>query len=155
MAGARHLEHHSGQPMPHEVVDVSRDPPPLGEQRLLGQLAPRRLELCRHLPVAREGAADDPGEDGAHDPVGDADLGRVQGHGHRHGCGHREQSQRYCRRPRLRPAGNDEGKDGQLEEKRLELSGSLCGGHRDDDGEGERREGHSGQVGPQAEGDDR
>ena len=39
--------------MPHEVVDVSRDPPPLGEQRLLSKLAPRRLELCRHLPVAR------------------------------------------------------------------------------------------------------
>jgi hypothetical protein len=64
-------------------------------------------------------------------------------------------TQRYCRRPRLRPAGNDEGKDGQLEEKGLELSGSLCGGHRDDDSEGERREGYSGQVGPQAEGEDR
>ena len=45
-------------------------------------------------------------------------------------------------------------RDGQLEEKRLEFSGSLCGGHRDDDGEGEGREGHW-EVGPQAEGDDR
>ena len=40
--------------MPHEVVDVPRDPTSLGEQRLLSQLAPRRLELCRHLPVARD-----------------------------------------------------------------------------------------------------
>ena len=71
------------------------------------------------------------------------------------GSGHREQSQHSCFRPRLRPAGHDEGKDRQLEEKRLELSGSLDGDDRDDHGEGERREGHSGQVGPQAEGHDR
>ena len=77
MPGARHLEHHGSEPVPHEVVDVTRDPTPLGEQRLPGQLAPRGVELGRELRVVREGSADHPGEDDAHDPVGDGDLGRV------------------------------------------------------------------------------
>ena len=111
----------------HEVVDVSRDPPPLGEQRLLSQFAPRRLEFTATCPWRAKAR---PTTQGKMVPM--IQLGTpisASGHGHRHGSGHREQSQRYCRRPRLRPAGNDEGKDGQLEEKRLELSGSLCGGH--------------------------
>ena len=57
---ARHLEHHCGEPVPHKVVDVTRDLTPLGEQRLLGELAPCRYELLRKLTVTRQGAAGEP-----------------------------------------------------------------------------------------------
>ena len=57
---ARHLEHHCGEPVPHKVVDVTRDLTPLGEQRLLGELAPCRYELLRQLTVTRQGAAGEP-----------------------------------------------------------------------------------------------
>ncbi len=48
------------QPMPDEVMHVARDPPPLLEQRLLGQLPSRGLELGRQLALTRNHEPDHP-----------------------------------------------------------------------------------------------
>ena len=68
VAGARDLEHHGGQPVAHEVVDVAGDPAPLDQQRLLGELAPGGLELGDELALACGRAAEDPREGDAQDP---------------------------------------------------------------------------------------
>src|SRR5215207_5736170 len=52
VAGAGDLEHHGGQPVAHEVVNVAGDPAPLHQQRLLRELAPGRLELGDQLGLA-------------------------------------------------------------------------------------------------------
>ena len=44
--------------MTHEVVDITSDPTALLEHRLLGQLATRRLERRRELPLAEDRATD-------------------------------------------------------------------------------------------------
>ena len=58
--GARHLEHHGGQAVTDEVVDVTSDPTPLCEQRLLGQLPPRALELDHESFLASDRATQRP-----------------------------------------------------------------------------------------------
>jgi hypothetical protein len=55
---ARDLEHHCCQPVSHEVVDVARDPSPFLEHGLVGELAPRRLELRGQPSLPRNGKAD-------------------------------------------------------------------------------------------------
>lgn len=50
VAGTRDLEHHGSEPVSHEVMDVAGDPTPLRQHRLLGQLAPRGVELGCQFP---------------------------------------------------------------------------------------------------------
>jgi hypothetical protein len=58
----RNLQHDGGQSVSHEVVHVTRDPTPLGMQRLLVELTLRGRELRRQLRLAGEAEADDPRE---------------------------------------------------------------------------------------------
>jgi hypothetical protein len=138
----------------HEVVYVTRDLTPLGDQRLLSQLAPGVFELIRELLLPNESARHGPWEGDAHDPDGDGHLRRVLHHGHQHRRGRSEQAERHGAPERRRPAPDDEGEDRCLEHERLELSRALRDDHRDDHGDGEDQEGRLGHPGPDVEGGD-
>ena len=107
--GARHLQHHRRQAVPDEVVDVTSDPPALGQQRLLGQLTPRPFELDHEPLLASDCATDDPDEDDGHDPDADGDLHWILNQGHEHRRGRGERSERHCSRERPRPTRGREG----------------------------------------------
>jgi hypothetical protein len=63
--------------MADEVVDVTRDATPLGEQRLACKLLPRPLELGSELCLANQGSTERPRKGDPQHPDGDVDLGRI------------------------------------------------------------------------------
>jgi hypothetical protein len=75
--GARHLKHDGRQTVSDEVVDVTSDATPLGQQRLPGELAPGGLQLGRQLSLANEDTAEEPRADDADDPDDPGSLGLV------------------------------------------------------------------------------
>ena len=99
--GARHLQHHGGQAVTDEVVDVTSDPTALGQQCLLGQLTPGPLELDHESFLASDRATDGPDEDDGHDPDADGDLHWIldQRHQHRRSRGERTERRRRRERP--------------------------------------------------------
>ena len=155
VAGAGDLKHDSGQSVSDEVVDVARDPTPLGQNGLLRELASGGVKLGRELALASGRAADEPRESDAHDPDADEDLGRVLDQARHHRRGRRQQAERDCHSQRWGPKADDEGKQGHLEQKGLELPGSLCHDDRGEHCEGQREQRHVGHVGPHREGADR
>ena len=94
MTGAGDLKHDGSQPVPDEVVDVARDPAPLGQQGLLRELAAGGVKLGRELRLASCGAGDHPGEGDAHEPYADKYLGRVLDQARRHRGTHGKQAER-------------------------------------------------------------
>jgi hypothetical protein len=77
VAGARDLQHDGREPVSDEVVHVPRDLSAFGQPLVLGQLAPRVLELRRELLLPDEHAGQGPREADPEDPDGDGNLGRV------------------------------------------------------------------------------
>ena len=131
--GARHLQHHGRQAVTDEVVDVTSDPTALCQQRLLGQLTPRPLELDHESFLASDRATDDPDEDDGHDPDADGDLHRILDQSHQDGRGRGENAPRgRRRRERARPTRGREGEQRNLEHDRFELAGALRHHHRND-----------------------
>ena len=141
--------------MSHEVVYVPGDPTALGQQRLLGELAPRGVELRGQLRLAHKNATQEPGEDDAKDPDTYGHLGRILNHAHQDGRGRRENSERSCRSKRLRPTPDDEGEQRNLEHERLQLTEPLRHHHGNDHRDRDRQERHTWNKDPQAEGSDR
>jgi hypothetical protein len=145
------LEHDRGQPVSDEVVNVAGDLAPLGQQRLLCELAPGVLQLGRQLALSSEAAAQHPRERDPEDPDAHRDLGGVLDDADGDRRGPREQAQRNRRADRARPAPDDEGEQRDLEHERLESPGALRGDHRHDHGERDRDERHPRHVGPRCE----
>jgi len=93
VAGACHLQHHRRETMSDEVVHVAGDPPAFLEQRLLGQLPTRGLELGSQLALARDRPPDPPREGDPEHPDSDRDVPLRLDHcdyGRRHDCQHPE-----------------------------------------------------------------
>ena len=91
--GARHLQHDGGQAVTDDVVDVTSDPTPLCEKRLLGQLTTGALELDHQSFLASDRATDDPDENDRHDPDSGGDLHWILDEGHQDGRGRGEQTE--------------------------------------------------------------
>jgi hypothetical protein len=89
VAGAGDLKHCGRQAVTDEVVDVARDPTPLREQCLLGELATGGVKLDRQVLLAGGEAPEHPREDNAHDPDAHRNLGRILDHACRDGSGDR------------------------------------------------------------------
>jgi hypothetical protein len=151
VAGTGDLEHHGGQPVTHEVVDVAGDPAPLHQQRLLRELAAGGLQLGDQLTLAASRAAEDPQEGDRQDPDAHRDLGRILDHGRGHGRQRGEHEQRHGCRGRRGESPDHEREQRHLEEQRLELPGTLRDDGRDDHRERQRGERHVGQAGPREE----
>jgi hypothetical protein len=155
VAGTGHLQHDGSQPVSHEVVDVARDPTPLSQQRLLGELSAGSVKLGCQFPLAGGRPTEDPREGNAQDPDTDRDLRRILDHARRHGRERDEQAQRDGDFARRGPAPDDEGQQRRLEQERLELPRALCHDDRDHHRERQHRQGHAGDVAPHDEGPDR
>jgi hypothetical protein len=146
--GTRDLEHHGGQPVAHEVVDVTGDPAPLDMQGLLREFGPGGLELGDDLGLTSGRAAENPREGDAENPDPRRDLGRILDHRRDHGSEQRQHAQRHgFGRPRGGSPDN-EGEQGDLEQERLELPRPLRHHRRDDDRERQQEQRHAGHVGP-------
>ena len=84
--------------MTDDVVDVTSDPTPLCEERLLGQLTAGALELDHQSFLASDRATDDPDENDRDDPDSGGDLHWILDQGHQDGRGGGEQTERHGRR---------------------------------------------------------
>jgi hypothetical protein len=149
--GARHLQHHRGQPVSHEVVYVARDPPALLEQRLLGELAPACLERGGKPGFTERRATDQPRERDTHDPDSHRRLPRCFDRADRDRRRHREHTKRHRRRRRLAPPGDDERHQRRLEHDRLVMAAVLDRDHRHEHRERDRRQRNLRPVRPRAE----
>jgi hypothetical protein len=154
MPGARYLQHHGGQAMTNEVVDVTSDPTALGQQRLVGQLTPRPLELDDEPFLASDRTTEDRCEHDGHDPDADADLHWILHHGHQHWRPRGERTDRRRRRERPRPTRGREREETGIEHDGLELSGALHHDYWNDDRDRDCGERHTAES-PQAPSGDR
>ena len=148
-----HVQHHRREAVADEVVHVARDLPPLRDERLLGELLARRVELLGELHLPPHRARDDPRERDAQQPhAAEIGVGRL-GEPHDHGAGERQQAQGQRQAQRRHPRADDERQHRQLEQQRLELPGP----DRDDDGcdhhDGHADDRHPRQPRPRREGD--
>ena len=130
--------------MTDDIVNVTSDPTALCQQRMLGELTPGLLELDHESFLASDRATDRPDEDDGHDPDADGDLHWILDHGHQHGRGRGERAERRRRRERAIPTRGRESEQNSIEHDRLELSGALHHDHRDDNGDCDGGERHSG-----------
>ena len=141
--------------MPHEVVDVTGDPAALLQDRLLGQFAPRGLELSRQLPLAEDRAADQPWKSDPQDPDSDGDIASNLDQVHHHRRGGRQQTERNRRDERPRPESDNEREDRDLEHQRLVPSAALGQDDWHNHRHGDRPKRHVRQTRPQPERRDR
>jgi hypothetical protein len=136
-------------------MDVPGDPTPFRHQRLLGKLAPGRIQLGSQLGLTRQRTPDHPGKGDTQDADAHIDLRGVLNHPLNHRRSRHEQTERDRSRQRPRPAANDEGEQRELQHERLQLTRSQRHDHRDHHRHRDQPERDTRRVDPEAESRDR